>query len=241
MSLEEHGEVFEQFEKFLASKVMHATGATCQGLAQYEVTVEEPPVEDAEDWRKEVIRRIRTSRPRSLLEPGEDSPLTLENRLAEPPFSILESPFDVLDETLADEEKIRKLVDYIRNESKIQFAEELAARLDLLCEAAKDEDPDEVPISAESLSNFVGFLQETPNLRYPDVVLTPSKEIRAQWRRGPNRHFAVVFLPAGETRYVIFTPNVRDPDKIDRLSGMTSVDSLMETAQPHRVLDWASR
>lgn len=176
-----------------------------------------------------------------MLEPGEDSPLTLENRLAEPPFSILESPFDVLDETLADEEKIRKLVDYIRNESKIQFAEELAARLDLLCEAAKDEDPDEVPISAESLSNFVGFLQETPNLRYPDVVLTPSKEIRAQWRRGPNRHFAVVFLPTGETRYVIFTPNVRDPDKIDRLSGITSVDSLMETAQPHRVLDWASR
>lgn len=240
MSPEEHGEVFEQFSKFLAAEVLHATGATCQGLAKYEVTEEEPSVEDAEDWGKEVIRRIRTSWPRILLERGENSPLTLENRLAEPPFSILESPFDVLDETLTDEEKVRKVVDYIRDESKIQFAEELAARLTLLYEAAKDEDPDEVPISAESLSNFVGFLQETPNLRYPDVVLTPSKEIRAQWRRGPNRHFAVVFLPTGETRYVIFTPNVRDPDKIDRLSGITSVDTLMETAQPHRVLDWAS-
>ncbi|MCK4728549.1 MAG: hypothetical protein KAT27_06480, partial [Desulfobacterales bacterium] len=159
----------------------------------------------------------------------------------DPPFYASESPFDVLDGKLADEEKIRKLINYVRDESKIQFAEELAARLNFLYEVAKEEDPDEVPISPESLSNFIGFLQNTPNLRYPSVVLTPSNEISAQWRTAPNRHFAVVFLPTGETRFVIFTPNPGDPDKTDRLSGMTSVDSLMETAQPHRVLDWASR
>jgi hypothetical protein len=103
------------------------------------------------------------------------------------------------------------------------------------------EDPDETPISPESLSNFIGFLQEAPNLRSPDIVLTPSNEIRAQWRTAPNRHFAAAFLPTGETRYVIFTPNLRDPDKIDRLSGTTPMDTLMETAEPHRVLDWASQ
>jgi len=169
-----------------------------------------------------------------------DSPLTYEGVLGLLEFDVPESPFDALDEKLSSEEKIRRLIDYIRNKSDIQFAPELAARLEFLHQAVM-EDPDEALISPESLSNFIGFLQEAPNLRYPDIVLTPSNEIRAQWRTAPNRHFAVVFLPTGETRYVIFTPNLRDPDKIDRLSGTTSMDTLMETAEPHRVLDWASR
>lgn len=158
-----------------------------------------------------------------------------------PPLSDpSESPFDVLDEMLPDKEKVRKLINFIRNKSTIQFARALADRIRFLYEAV-EEDPDEAAISPESLSNFIGFLQNTPNLKYPDIVLTPSNEISAQWRTAPNRHFAVVFLPTGETRYVIFTPNLRDPDKIDRLSGITSMDTLMETAEPHRVLDWASR
>jgi len=240
LSLEEQVEVLEQYEKYLAGKAICATGATCQGLAKFEVTEEEPSVEDAKDWTNKKIWRVRLRRIGASPESDVDSHLTLEYHLADPPFYASESPFDVLDGKLADEKKIRKLINYVRDESKIQFAEELAARLNFLHEVAKEEDPDEVPISPESLSNFIGFLQNTPNLRYPSVVLTPSNEISAQWRTAPNRHFAVVFLPTGETRFVIFTPNPGDPDKTDRLSGITSVDSLMETAQPHRVLEWAS-
>jgi len=234
--LEERVEVFGDY---IAPHTICYSGATCQGFGGVELT-EETPAEEMEALPDEIIRLIRMWPWQNPLRSRADSPLTYEGVLGLLEFDVPESPFDALDEKLSSEEKIRRLIDYIRDKSDIQFAPELAARLKFLHQAVM-EDPDEAPISPESLSNFIGFLQETPNLRYPDTVLTPSNEIRAQWRTAPNRHFAVVFLPTGETRYVIFTPNLRDPDKIDRLSGTTSMDTLMETAEPHRVLDWASR
>jgi hypothetical protein len=170
----------------------------------------------------------------------EDTPLTFTGHLTDPIFCASDSPFDALDEKMTDEEKVKKLIDYVREGSKIKFAHELAVRLNFLHEAV-NEDPDEDPISIESWRNFISFLQDTTNLKYPNVVLTPSNEISAQWRTAPNRHFAVVFLPTGEARFVIFTPNPKDPDKIDRFSGITSVDSLMERIQPYKVLEWASQ
>ena len=229
MSLEEQVEDFEHYKKYLAAERMRATVATSiEDLEQSEFTGEESSVE------YDIKSKIFLGR-------SVGSSLTLKLHSAGPAFIIPESPFEVLDEKLAIGEKIRKLISFIRDESDVEFAQELADRLNSLYEAAKEEDPDEVPISPESLSNFIGFLQETTNLRRPDVVLTPSNEICAQWRTAPNRHFSVVFLPSGETRYVIFTPNLRDPDKIDRLSGITYVDSLIDTAAPHRVLEWASK
>ena len=104
-----------------------------------------------------------------------------------------------------------------------------------------NEDPEDGSISIDSMRNFIGFLQNTTNLKCPNVALTPSNEIHAQWRTAPNRHLAVVFLQTGETRFVIFSPNSKDPEMIDRISGLTSVDSLLETIKPHKVLEWASR
>jgi hypothetical protein len=167
-----------------------------------------------------------------------ETSLTSEGHSAQN-IQFFDSPFDELDEHLTNDEKIKNLIEYVREESNIQFANELAVRLDFLRDAV-NEDSDEIPISTESLRNFISFLRKTPNLKYPNVVLTPSNEIRAQWRTASNRHFAVVFLPTEETRYVIFTPNPKEPDKIDRLSGITSVGTLMETVQPHKVLEWAS-
>ncbi len=240
MILEEQVEGFDQSGKYIAAKAI-ATSATYQDLAKFEVTEKGPSVENANDWTRVANWQIKFRRLGISPESDVDSHLTLENHLADSPFYTAESPFDVLDEKLAYDEKIRKIVNYLSNESNIQFAQKLASRLNFLYETAKEGAPDEVPILPESLSNFIAFLEKTPNLKYPDVVLTPSNEIRAQWRTAPNRHFAVVFLLTGETRFVIFTPNLRDPDKIDRLSGMTSVDTLMDVAQAYRVLDWASR
>lgn len=229
----------EFFEDFMVPHTICSSGATFQGFGGFELP-EKTHAEEVEAFPDETIPLIQMGLRKKLLWSHADSPLTLEDTLGLLEFDVPESPFDALDEKLSSEEKIRRLIDYISDKSDIQFAPELAARLEFLHQAVM-EDPDEAPISPESLSNFIGFLQEAPNLRYPDIVLTPSNEIRAQWRTAPNRHFAVVFLPTGETRYVIFTPNLRDPDKIDRLSGTTSMDTLMETAEPHRVLDWASR
>ena len=223
----------EYIDRYIPEKVICATG-TCQKLAEFETPENEVAEELAEYyWRW---------RGRSGIS-GEiylGTPLTFEGHSVDSISRTSDSPFDELDEKLTDEEKINKLIDYVREESNIQFAHELAIRLNCLHEAV-NEDPDEVPISTESLRNFISFLREMANLKYPNVVLTPTNEIRAQWRTAPNRHFAVVFLSTGEARFVIFTPNPKDPDKIDRFSGITLVDSLMETVQPHKVLEWASQ
>jgi hypothetical protein len=229
----------EFVEDYMVPHTICSSGATCQGFGGFELP-EKTHAEEVEALPDETIRLIQMGLWKNPLWSRADSPLTLEGALEPLEFYVPESPFIALDEKLSNEEKIRRLIDYIRDKSNIQFAPELAARLEFLHEAVM-EDPDETPISPESLSNFIGFLQEAPNLRSPDIVLTPSNEIRAQWRTAPNRHFAAAFLPTGETRYVIFTPNLRDPDKIDRLSGTTPMDTLMETAEPHRVLDWASQ
>ena len=229
----------EFIEDYMAPYNICSSGATCQGFGDFELS-EETLAEEEEALPDETIRLVRMWPWQNPLRSRADSPMTLEGALELLEFYVPESPFDALDEKLSNEEKIKRLIDYMRDKSNLQFAPELATRLEFLHQAVM-EDPDETPISPESLSNFIGFLQEAPNLRSPDIVLTPSNEISAQWRTAPNRHFAVVFLPTGETRYVIFTPNLRDPDKIDRLSGITSMDTLMETAEPHRVLDWASR
>lgn len=241
MILAEQVEGFDQYGQYRAAKAIATitTSATCQDLAEFEVTEQEPSIEEPNDWTRVATWQIRYRRLGAPPESDVDSYVTPGHRLADPLFWVSESPFDALDGRLADEEKIRQLINYLRDKSKIPFAQKLTARLKFLYDVAK-EDADEVPMQPESLSNFIAFLQNTPNLRYPDVVLTPSNEIRAQWRTAPNRHFAVVFLPTGEVRFVIFTPNLREPDKIDRLSGMTSVDTLMDIAQPYRVLDWAS-
>lgn len=169
------------------------------------------------------------------------SPVTMEPSLEEIIFIEPESPFDKLEELLNDDEKVLEIILHVRNQLNINFARQLANRLKFLFDASKEECPEEVAILPESLRNFVGFLQSAINLKYPDVVLSPSKNIRAQWRTGPNRHFAVEFLPTGDAHFVIFSPDPMHPEKTIRMSGLASVDSLMETVQPHGVLTWSSR
>jgi len=149
------------------------------------------------------------------------------------------SPFDDIDQNLTDAKIVEKLLGLL-DSSKLDFASELAARLGALHEIV-NEDPNEPPISIDSLRSFINFIKNTPYLKRPSVVLTPDGEIRAEWRKASNKHFAVIFLPNDEARFVIFSPNSKDSDMIDRISGITSVDSLIENAKPHKVLDWASK
>lgn len=169
------------------------------------------------------------------------SPVTMEPSLEEIIFIEPESPFDKLEELLNDDEKVLEIILHVRNQLNISFSEQLADRIMFLFDASKEEYPDEVAILPESLRSFVGFLQSAKNLKYPDVVLSPSKNIRAQWRTGPNRHFAVEFLPTGDAHFVIFSPDPMHPEKTIRMSGIVSVDSLMETVQPLGVLLWSSQ
>lgn len=221
----------------------YPSGATCQYQVDVDISVDQAVGIDTEiRWKRALLSSslMKTCGSEHISASDGFQYTVLDRPSADSFILCSDSPFDELDEMLADDVKVSNLISFLRRKSTIQFASALSDRLSLLHEIVC-EDPDEDPISFESLRSFIGFLQNTPDLRAPDIVLTPSNEIRAQWRTAPNRHFAVIFMPNGDARYVIFTPNHRDPDRIDRLSGITSVDSLMETARPHKVLDWASQ
>ncbi len=150
---------------------------------------------------------------------------------------VPESPFYWREQML--NQQIKKLIGKV-GELGYVFSDELATRLNWLHEAAKEGADVDLPTLSRSVEKFYQFLKHTPHLKYPNVALTPSDEIRPQWQEGPNKHFAATFLPSGTVRYVIFTPNPKDPDQVDRLSGITSVEALMDTAEPHGVLEWVA-
>ncbi len=94
--------------------------------------------------------------------------------------------------------------------------------------------------SPESLRRMMLFLQSQPALRYPSVTVTPSGTFRAQWTTDPGRHFAAEFLAHGEVRFVVFSPDPRHPDRIQRVSGMESWENLMRVIEPYDVRRWAA-
>lgn len=135
---------------------------------------------------------------------------------------------------------IAELILHVRERFEAEFAERLAKRLDYLAKISQEEFPEQAPIAPESLRDFVAFLESTPKLVYPGVVLTPSGNIQAEWRKGKNRHFAVEFVGSGDVHFVVFAPDPKDPYKTIRASVMATVASLTDTIRPYGVDSWAT-
>jgi len=137
-----------------------------------------------------------------------------------------------------EEDQVQELIFRIRTSLNITCRESLANRLVTLFNDAREEDFNNVGIDADSLRNFYKFLQLRPNLKFPAISLTPDCNIYASWRPKKNWVFSVHFIPTGDTRFVIFKPNDRHPERQVRLSGITTTDILLETVAPNGVLDW---
>lgn len=120
---------------------------------------------------------------------------------------------------------VAELILHVRERFRAAFAEHLAKRLDYLVKISQEEYPEQAPIAPESLQHFVAFLESTPKLACPGVVLTPSGNIQAEWRKGKNWHFAVEFVGSGDVHFVVFAPDPKDPYKTIRASGMATVAS----------------
>lgn len=150
----------------------------------------------------------------------------------------VDSPFDLLDERRGNQEKVRELISYVCSSENVPFAQELASRLEYLNEIAEEEGPEQSELSAESLRMFVKFLELTPDLKFPGVVLPPSGNIRVQWRAAANKLFVAEFYSDGDVRFVIFRPDPKRSGHTIRLSGTASVESLLTIAELHGVLEW---
>lgn len=130
------------------------------------------------------------------------------------------------------------LIDSIRNLTKVSFSGRIADRLLYLLEVSREEQPEQAPPAAASLKGFLSFLAKNAGLAYPDIVLTPDGNIRAQWKGSSRQNFALEFLEDNDVRFVVFAPNPRRPYKMTRVSGAAMVDSVTELVAPYRILDW---
>lgn len=149
-----------------------------------------------------------------------------------------ESPFELIDELRRDEEKLAEIIDFIRLSLRADYRGELAARIKDLIKIAEEEEPDQPPLSSESLRHFVSFMQSITGISLPEIVITPTGNVRAEWHTGRCRHFSVEFQPRGATRFVLFLPNRRHPRITDRISGIVSWDSLFDLVMQYRIGHW---
>ena len=225
---------FEAFKKYLAAKTSPITNEA----------ISEPEPEDVASAFEEFYDLTVSAKWEELVVLNSLRYIPFIAKEPDPIYvteQTTESPFDKLSDLQTDNEKVFEIIEHVRHQLNLNFNHRLSDRLNFLFEASKEEDPDDMAIAPDSLKHFIGFIQSVPHLKYPDLVLSPSKNIRALWRTGPNRHFAVEFLTTGDVYFVIFSPDQKHPEKIIRLSGQVSVDSLMETAQPHGVITWSSQ
>ena len=139
-----------------------------------------------------------------------------------------------------EEDQVQELIFQIRKSLSITYHENLANRILILFNDAKEDDPDCLGIAAESLRNFYNFFRLHTNLKCPTISLTPDYNIYASWRGEQNRVFSVHFLPNGDARFVIFKPNDKHPKRKIRLSGTATTDTLIKTVESSGVWDWIS-
>ena len=122
-------------------------------------------------------------------------------------------------------------------ESKLR---KLADRLILLKSLSRYEYPEQAPPVPASVLDLIIFLTRHRELAFPSIVLTPAGHVRAQWRRGRGEHFALAFLGDDAVSYVIFAPDRENLGNTLTASGVATVDTVMQIAEPYGVLRWAS-
>lgn len=136
-------------------------------------------------------------------------------------------------------DQVRELVLRFRFLYSIPYREALVNRILTLFKDAKEEDELSIGISPGSLRNFYYFLCAHSDLKRPQISLTPENNIYASWKAGNDKVFSVHFLPNEDTRFVVFAPNNRQPERPIRISGIATVDVLMNVVEPHGVKNWA--
>lgn len=149
-------------------------------------------------------------------------------------------PFTQADLLDSEEDQIQQLIYQIKTSPIILYRERIANRLVTLFNDAKEEDFASLGIAVGSLRNFNTFSQLHTNLKCPTISLTPENNIYASWRVDQKKVFSVLFLPNGDTRFVIFKPNDLHPERQIRISGTTTTDMLKAEVAPHGVWDWIS-
>ena len=148
---------------------------------------------------------------------------------------LRQSPFDILDERKPNSEQVVQLICEI-DTSSINNKERLIDRLNYLNEVRLEEEPEDAPMDAASLRNFVGFLYSETDLKYPDIVLTPKGFIRCEWHVSSSRRCVMEFLPNGKASFLIV--DYHQEENARRLSGFEPAGRLMSVLKALNYHDW---
>jgi hypothetical protein len=148
--------------------------------------------------------------------------------------------FELLDRLRTPRGQIQRQIRALRRGGGLPYREHLARRLDFLLNALEEEGETWEEDSPDSLRQMLLFLRATPDLRCPTVTVTPSATFRTEWQASRNKHLAVDFLPDGQVRFVVFSPDPLYPDRVQRVSGIVSRADLMRAIEPYKVHRWAA-
>jgi hypothetical protein len=187
------------------------------------------------DWEKYRFQNI---------EPPEEISTLSQKDVSGVIIVTANSPFEIIDENRIQEgdAEAKEIISHVRV-LDLDFRERLSARLQFLLECSKEEDPEQIAISPDSLKDFIAFLGlfATDELTYPDIVLSPTKNIRVQWQSGMNKRIVIEFLGNRRVQFVIFRPDSNDAQNPIRLSGFSSIESMREEIVIPNKVDWISR
>ena len=117
--------------------------------------------------------------------------------------------------------------------TQIRYRDKLVARLEDLLRAYRD-DYEGHSLSAGAIDALAMFLSANLHLRRPRITATPSGDLYAEWTGPADLLLGVRFTESGQAQFVIFAPNAPHKDRIDRMSGITTADTLTEKL-PHPV------
>lgn len=152
------------------------------------------------------------------------------------------NPFEQIEESLSDHERITKFVKSDLYKARDDLIEVVTPRLkELMGDIDEEDDPEQSPIHVNSFKNFIRFLTNNINIVIPSFVVTYEGNIRALWRKSRKQHLAVEFHPDETVTYVIFAPNVDKPEKIMRSSGTISQRNLFRVAVSLGANKWISK
>lgn len=137
------------------------------------------------------------------------------------------SPSPVYEELVACVDSwVDNLISQIRLSRQICHAERIAIRLkDLRCRVL-EEDGENEDISAESVRTFFSFLKMHPNVRYPDITLTPDGNVYSRWKGNNGALLGIEFLPDSKIAYVVFAPTPSHAGELSRHSGIDFADTV---------------
>ena len=99
--------------------------------------------------------------------------------------------------------------------TSIAYQTRLAERI-IKLSTAFAEDYDGHTLSAQSLAGLVDFLEASPASGYPDLTATPAGDVYAEWHGPEGRRLTIEFLASGDARYLLFRPNPKHPQRVDR-------------------------